>query len=923
MTNLSSPCSSAFLWILFSFSTVQAYVWGQVDTNTRPEVFNEGWRPSWRGAEYLGKCMSTQGNAGKLHSFGIITGILAGRNGDEVKEDHNAQGFVFYKSKDCSADGTDQLIVIRTKRDVVANNNSKTLYRGVQVFDMDLINPGVKMEEYNSYEEIGPSSEEWRWIKEAEIPDTEGMMIVYEPTSNGAPVGKWERSVRTPTRQESWPLFNDILVGKLDTVVDKLRVMLQEIVKRRQPPLLSRVLDQPGLGYPGAMNLASGGGIVNSGQGYNGGNANQNSERQEQPQLEQGIRPTRNSSPSNQGMNARPGQVPQRRPSPGSDSQGRPIPGMPSLTFNQGPMVQQNRSPTQQNSQSRQPGRTELLQGVQLDPKDPNHARLMMLLKEKQQRERDLDDTQQKIAQQQALYEQQKLQQQKLLYLQRQQQQQQLQDPIFPNPSRVQVTRLNDLLTAPRFGGSKEPAQTTIKEEQIQIPQPPTNDENRMQEEDVPEPLPQSQAIEEQIVPPQAQNQAIEEELPPENAVEFKWESGTIPEEGPPGTYNQLFGQELEQLPYPGPRRILEINTMMDPLVEELYGDVRDTLNFPIRGWRGVPTSPTLKTQDIYNNVNAFDAPAALDKMETLLDEFFENPPTLIEEMRPYIPYNPAAVWPNSLMPPPELPTLGRYEAPLAEPGSVREIGIEEQEHFPKFFDPAAVAGDMEEEFFNSDTAEDRVDMLDFSGLASRRLTTADRLFQNWRYKGIPILGNLQELPDSYYDPRWTAIEETGRDMVMKTIEDWKKYYYEQFKPVDEAYLETVRDLREQFDELSAQRTAAVAGIEKARLAAEKSKVPKKKIALQEKQAELTREVRGIHTQLENILAERRREDKSRDQALKKFEGLFKIKSDDLKVRFTVWRDLAVYNIARSQNKLMAEFKKDGGSGSGGLGGEQ
>ncbi|KAF3922483.1 hypothetical protein AA313_de0208514 [Arthrobotrys entomopaga] len=873
MANFSTPSTVIFLWALLSLSTVHAYFWGQVDAETDPDEFQEGWSPSWRGADYLGKCMSTEGKAGKLRSFGLVTGLLANRDTRGTIDDHNPQGFIFYKSKNCLIEGTDQVIVIRTKRDVETSNGGQTLYRGVQVFDLDNLSPIVNIGDFNSYEEISPESPEWDWVARSGIPDTEGMMVVYEATTTGALKRRFDRPVKTPPRNDAWLLFNAILNNKLQPVFNKLRVSLRDITNRRLQNQRVAQLDQMRTVFPGPVDYAGGGGIV-----YNYDNTQRNTG---------------------------PGQIiPSRGPTSGSNNQGRsPLPGIPPLTMNQRPMMGQGgmMGSNLPNPQSRQQGQPGQSRRISLDPRDPDMYQLMKLQQERLMLDKQLKNAERLLAQQQrALHGTiSPAYPQNIEPQQQQRQQQQVPERTQQNLSRGQFTRINDLLNLPQFGGGSE---APTVQNRIPASQAPADNENRMQEEQIPIPR---------------ENQAIEEEEPlPVNTLDFDFEPGRIPEVGPSGTFNQLFGQDLptaNQLPNLPGRPVLEIDTTADPLVESIYGDPRDATSFyPIRGWRGVPTSPTLRNQEKYREVVMFDAPAALRDLETRMNEFLENPPALIEEMRPYVPYDSKFTWPNSLMPPSDMPTMGRYEAPLAEPGSVREIGIEEQEHFPKFFDPQVVAGDMEEEFLNPTNPDERVDVLDF---ATRRLSTADQLFQDWRYKHIPILGNLQELPVSYYDPRWTAIQSTARQMIREASTDWKQYYLEKFRPIDEAYRDAVTNLRERFDALNDRRDAALEEIEKVKAVMRKTRQQKKLQSLQEEQDGLEGEIREIDARKERILDRRVKEDRVRAAALRDFEDLWAERTEDLQVRFVVWKDLAVYNIAKSQKKMMAEF----GAGAGGL----
>ncbi|EPS36157.1 hypothetical protein H072_10282 [Dactylellina haptotyla CBS 200.50] len=412
---------------------------------------------------------------------------------------------------------------------------------------------------------------------------------------------------------------------------------------------------------------------------------------------------------------------------------------------------------------------------------------------------------------------------------------------------------------------------------------------------------------------PNSNNGRIEEEPPEEPRippVEFEFESGNIPEKGPTGFFNNMFGKTLPFLEQTAEQPKLSIPTTLDPMVEDLYGDPRENeVNFPVRGWRGEPTSPTLRGQDVYGAVPDPDVPEGLSELIATVEEFLLNPPELEEEESQYDDSNllDAFMWPSTL-PPPDLPPLAKYTPPRAVPGTLQEITTEEQEHFPGFFDESIMQNKMEEEF-EGNQQEDRVDIYDFDNIPSRRLTPDTRLFQDWRYNGVPILGNLQTLPTSYLDPNWQAIDTETNNLINQITADWKSFYRQKWMRVVEQADKISAEVKASWDDVYPFRAKAVAQVQAILADVERSgelNQPQKQAKLLKDLTRIRDDIQRIDSELIKLRGLKVQTDTLKKETLETWQKLWYRRLRDLELRYSTWRALATTNIERTQARLMS-----------------
>ncbi|KAF3927289.1 hypothetical protein ABW21_db0200457 [Orbilia brochopaga] len=136
---------------------------------------------------------------------------------------------VFYKSTDCTIEGTDQFVVFLPQRDIRREDGITDFYRGVQILDLTRID-GVDIDAFNSYQEIGSDSP---WALLSDVPDTEGRGIAMNLGIDGNFKPGPSAPVIRPDAGSVSVLATSLTNGDADPAIGRLRTMLLDIVKEQ------------------------------------------------------------------------------------------------------------------------------------------------------------------------------------------------------------------------------------------------------------------------------------------------------------------------------------------------------------------------------------------------------------------------------------------------------------------------------------------------------------------------------------------------------------------------------------------------------------------------------------------------------------------------------------------------------------------
>ncbi|KAF3932121.1 hypothetical protein ABW20_dc0107284 [Dactylellina cionopaga] len=388
--------------------------------------------------------------------------------------------------------------------------------------------------------------------------------------------------------------------------------------------------------------------------------------------------------------------------------------------------------------------------------------------------------------------------------------------------------------------------------------------------------------------------------------------STTIPDLGPEGTFRNIFGGDL---PVRGRPPELEAVNPWQPKIIEQYGDARDSgIAYPLNTWRGAPTSPSLRSSrspDLGTSDEV--APGSFRRLNGVLDNFLANPPRPQQGNSQSNFGFSQAPQANQDLPPSRRYPLEQYEAPGADPGTIREFELEEEEHFPQLFDPSdpRILGDMEIEELGAENLD--ADLLAFDDISSRTLNPRSVLYEQWRYKHFPVLGNLQTLPVSYADPNWEIIKPTFMNLMNELRTEWRSYYKQSFDPVEKKYDAEFGALQKQWNRvypLKGQIDAAITTLKKQIQGQADGDKTVKLRAVRAELSAMNNKLGVVEKELKALKDAKDELDKTKKSQMDDLEQLYHKKGDDLILRYNTWVYMAEVNIDRNRARF-SEIDKD------------
>ncbi|KAF3242383.1 hypothetical protein TWF192_008638 [Orbilia oligospora] len=934
----------SLLFGIISFSTAQAYYIGEVYTGQRKEVFDRGWEPDWRDASYINACVPTQksisGEHEHLQGIGIINGaggpnfpIANPRYGGTVPSGHNAAALILYKTANCETAGTNQFIVLKFRQ--LVNTGKKTgyaLYRGVSSIDLNLLDD-IDLAEYWSFQEVGPTSDDWIWVVESGVPEIDGEAVVWRSTPDGGSFEIAQRlEIRSPNPATASGLALSLARNDVEPVASNLRVALQAIAEMRFParpahqrggnvvriPLSSILRDYPMIPGPNANaneNLNPGAQI---GDGGTGGLVN--------------VRPVQippgRTFNIRTGMGVGQGPIPFRVPPTGSNIN----PRNPEFTNDDGTRIQNENPET---------GTEENIAGTQIEPETSaqlsnNQGGYSEAAPEIEEEIPDVGN--QRTGSTGPVTN-------RPFIIERQQPRGPI--PIQPRPGQGQTG--NQPQTRPPYyemmqpvfqgtgslrgqpinpqnmnsGGSRgatiRPAypQNAFSQPPRNRPeQDPQNINNNNQNLGQFFPINPGQAIllnnldrptqntqsmilesnqnpSSQIIAPETQAIVPETEQtenlpqssqinpgvyngPPINAVNFNFRSFNIPDRAAPlGAFRSFYGdipvQNEPNNNRGNPQRVL---------TEGMVGGT-----IPARVLQNNPNSQSSERRGTGRSSG------------TRSELEYPYPYTDLSQEEPYQPFVPPKrgdekyQW--SLIP-------GTKDIYKPYEGWLNEGEVEERAHFPELFENPAM--ELEADLREQELAENEIIPGPTDESRPMGRSSREEIYDQWRRYGKPILGNLRTLPIDMHDPNWNTIGDTYESMRADIDTTWFDYYQEKTDGLVGLYKEVQAEVQRRYTQGEQQ---AIQAFKKLTAAEAKAKVPGLPL---KQQFDLNREIQSLKADLERLnkwLGGLKQDWEINKYRLGTWNRSYHRQIDDLDLRFKMWRALAEANIARNSQRLL------------------